>query len=42
MTPNVDMRSGFSIPDPRCFNMQELPLAALERSRVQELILHSD
>jgi hypothetical protein len=42
MTPNVDMRSEFSIPDPRCFNMQELPLAALERSRVQKLILHSD
>ncbi|OAX41826.1 hypothetical protein K503DRAFT_780367 [Rhizopogon vinicolor AM-OR11-026] len=39
---NVDMRSGFSTSNPRCFNMQELPLAAAERSRVQELVLHSD
>jgi hypothetical protein len=35
------MHSGLSIPNPHCSNMQELPLAALERSRVQELVLRS-
>ncbi|OJA19201.1 hypothetical protein AZE42_09854 [Rhizopogon vesiculosus] len=37
-----DMRSGFSTSNPHCFNMQEPPLAAAERSRVQELVLRSD
>ncbi|KAG2363228.1 hypothetical protein BDR07DRAFT_1404945 [Suillus spraguei] len=36
--PDVDIGSNFFIPIPRCFNIEELPSAALERSRVQELI----
>ncbi|KAG1728904.1 hypothetical protein EDB19DRAFT_1929690 [Suillus lakei] len=32
------MRSSFFIPIPHCFNIEELPSAALERSRVQELV----
>lgn len=35
---HVDMRSSLLIPIPHCFNIEELPSAALERSRVQELI----
>ncbi|KAG1727473.1 uncharacterized protein EDB91DRAFT_1163957 [Suillus paluster] len=38
---DVDMRSRFLISIPRCFNIKELPSAALERSRVQELIRHN-
>ncbi|KAG0695070.1 hypothetical protein DFH29DRAFT_956854 [Suillus ampliporus] len=38
MISDVDMRPRFLIPIPRCFNIEELPSAALERSRVQELI----
>ncbi|KAG1810561.1 uncharacterized protein BJ212DRAFT_1377514 [Suillus subaureus] len=38
MMPDVNMRSSFLIPIPHCFNIEELPSAALERSRVQELI----
>jgi hypothetical protein len=38
MMPDVVMQSSFLIPIPHCFNMEELPSAALERSRVQELI----
>lgn len=38
LKPDVDMRSSFLIPIPHCFNIEELPSAASQRSQIQELI----
>ncbi|KAG2142953.1 hypothetical protein DEU56DRAFT_792663 [Suillus clintonianus] len=38
MMSNVGSRSSVLIPIPHCFNIKELSSAALERSRVQELV----